>query len=231
MSEIRTAFLTTVNTTRQAVRASTYTEQTSNGQRSIVSSSIQDAAAGTGARTVRITYQDENLSGVKEEIVALNGTTPVNTVATDICYIEKMDVIETASAGLAAGNILLKAAVAGGGATVAQINALDVRTRYMHHYIGVGRTCNLKMISASCITSDFFIDGLVRKMSLPAGNPFYAFDPVASSLHVDPNSPPSQLWFEDPVQMFGPAKIEFFAKSNAVIGGGTIHADFTFYET
>lgn len=231
MSEIRTAFLTTANQTRQAVRASTYTEQTTNGQRSIVSSSAQDSAAGTGARSLKITYQDENLSGVKEEIVIPNGTTPVNTVATDICYIEKIDAVETGSAGLSAGNIQLKAAVAGGGATVAQINALDVRTRYMHHYVAQGRTCNIKMISASCVTSDFFIDGLTRKMSQPAGSPFYAFDPLASSLHVDPNSPPSQLWFEDPVQIFGPAKIEFFAKSNAVLGGGTIHADFTFYET
>lgn len=231
MSEIRTGFVTTVNQTRIAIRGSAYTEQSSNGQRSLSSTSVQDVAGGTGVKSVLITYYDQDVNGPYTELVAMNGTTPVNTVATNICFIEKMEAEETASSGLSAGSIRIHTAIAGGGSIFAQINSIDTRTRYCHHYIAAGKTMNIKMLTASCITSDFLFDGIVRKYSQPVGTIFYALAPICSSIHVDPTSPPSQVWFEDPVQIMGPAKIELFAKSNAALGGGTIHADFSFYET
>lgn len=48
---------------------------------SVLSSSANDAAAGTGARTVRVTGLDGDYNEITET-VTLNGTTPVATVAT-----------------------------------------------------------------------------------------------------------------------------------------------------
>ena len=50
------ADITTVATTTLPVQRTTYTEQTANSQMSIASSSANDTSAGTGARTVEITY-------------------------------------------------------------------------------------------------------------------------------------------------------------------------------
>lgn len=134
---ITTAAIATV-----AVRQTAYTEQSSNAQRSIVSANANDTSAGTGARTVRLTYL--TVAGVQNtETLTLNGTTPVNTVATDICYIEKMEILTAGSGGVAAGIISLKAATAGGGATIGSIAAGETQTYWAHHYVPTGRVCNI----------------------------------------------------------------------------------------
>lgn len=230
MSEIRNAQMTVANSTRTAIRASSYTEQTSGAKRSLSSTSAQDGVGGTGIRTVMIMYYDADMNGPLFEEVTLNGTTAVDTVATDICYIERLEGIESAASGLAAGNIRLHVAAAGAGGNIAQINALDVRTRYSHHYTAPSTRMNLKMMVASAVSSGFLVDGLFRKYSQPVGSPYYAYQPVCASFRVDNLSGPSQIWFEDPIQLLGPGKFELFAKSDALLGG-TIYADFTFYET
>lgn len=73
-------------------------------QMAIVSTSANDAAAGTGARTIEIHYLDANLVS-QVETVTMNGVTPVNTVATNIRFIQCMHVITVGSGGSAAGNI------------------------------------------------------------------------------------------------------------------------------
>jgi hypothetical protein len=134
--------ITTASIATFAVRRTAYTEQTSNAQRSIVSASANDTFAGTGARTVKITYLTS--AGVlNTETVTLNGTTPVNTVAANICYIEKMEILTAGSGGVAAGVISLKAATAGGGATIGTIAAGETQTYWAHHYVPAGRTCNI----------------------------------------------------------------------------------------
>lgn len=73
-------------------------------QMEVVSSSANDAAAGTGARTVKIYYLDSSFVE-KTEIVTLNGVTPVATTATDIYRINYFRV-QTTGTGLAnAGDI------------------------------------------------------------------------------------------------------------------------------
>lgn len=75
-------------------------------QMSIVSSSANDAAAGTGARTIVIEYLDGNLD-YSFELITLNGTTPVNTVATDIRWVQTMHVATAGTGAKAAGTINL----------------------------------------------------------------------------------------------------------------------------
>jgi hypothetical protein len=131
------------------VRRTAYTEQTSNAQRSIVSASASDAAAGTGARTVRITYYTATFTGPFTETLTLNGTTPVNTVASNICYIESMEVLTVGSGLTNAGIISLKAATAGGGVTIGTIAASNGQTFWAHHYVATGKVCNVTGISVS----------------------------------------------------------------------------------
>jgi len=131
------------------VRRTAYIEQTSNAQRSIVSANAADSAAGTGARTIRITYYTATFTGPFTETITLNGTTPVNTVATNICYIESMEVLTVGSGLTNAGIISLKAATAGGGVTIGTIAAANLQTFWAHHYVATGKISNITGISVS----------------------------------------------------------------------------------
>lgn len=75
-------------------------------QMSIVSTSTSDTAAGTGVRTLVISYLDSNY---KQQLttVTLNGTTPVLTIPTDILRINKVWAGSVGSGGVAAGNITI----------------------------------------------------------------------------------------------------------------------------
>lgn len=135
--------------TQAVVRRTVYTEQTTNAQRSIASSAATDSAAGTGARTVLIEYFDSVGNGPFTETVTLNGTTYVNTVATNICFIEHMTVVTAGSTGVNAGIITLKAATAGGGATIGTIAAQNNQTFWAHHYVAVGKEMNITGVAVS----------------------------------------------------------------------------------
>jgi hypothetical protein len=73
-------------------------------QLSLVSTSANDAAAGTGARTVVVEYLNGDLD-YSFEMVALNGTTPVLTLATDVRWVQAVHVATAGSGGKAAGDI------------------------------------------------------------------------------------------------------------------------------
>lgn len=91
-------------------------------QMAVVSTSANDAAAGTGIRTLDIHYLDANLAE-QTETVTLNGTTPVNTVATNIRFIQCMHMVTFGSGKAAAGNI----SATNGGNTHSYIATGEVR--------------------------------------------------------------------------------------------------------
>jgi hypothetical protein len=123
-----------------AVRGTTYTPQTTAAQRSLKSSSTSDATGGTGAITVTINYLNNSMQ-LKQDTVTLNGTTAVNTNATDIQFIESM-VVATCGSNLAnIGTISLYTTTAGGGTVWASIAAEDNTTFYAHHYVPAGVSC------------------------------------------------------------------------------------------
>jgi len=135
-----------VNNVSQRVRATVYNEQAANAQRSISSANANDAAAGTGARSVKITYYDQTGAGPFTETVALNGVAAVNTVGVNICFIEKMEVLTVGALTWNAGVITLFAAAAGAGGAVCSIGFAtvstggDMRTLLGHHYTPLGKT-------------------------------------------------------------------------------------------
>jgi hypothetical protein len=73
-------------------------------QMTLVSTSAQDSAAGTGIRTLRFNYLDADLNP-QSEIVTLNGTTPVVTVATNVRWVGDLTALTSGSEKHAVGNI------------------------------------------------------------------------------------------------------------------------------
>lgn len=73
-------------------------------QMSVVSTSANDSAAGTGIRTIEIHYLDANLAE-QVEALTMNGTTPVLTVATNIRFIQCIHGLTFGGGKAAAGNI------------------------------------------------------------------------------------------------------------------------------
>ena len=90
----------------------------------VVSNAAADAAAGTGARTVKLYYADENWA-LQTEDITMNGETPVPTVATDIAVVYKIEALTFGSGGTNAGAITA-VADANGGATATMIAGNNV---------------------------------------------------------------------------------------------------------
>ena len=143
-------YVAAASTGNTNVRASTYVPQTSAAQRSLVSSSTLDAAAGAGAQTITIYYLNNSMVA-KTDTVTLNGTTAVNTNQTDIQFIEKMVVATCGTDLINEGNITMMSGLAGAGSAMASINALDGSTFYAHHYVPAGVTCYISKNTGSGI--------------------------------------------------------------------------------
>jgi len=139
--------------TLNVVRGTVYTEQTTDAQRSIKSASANDTSAGTGARELLITYFDATLAGPYTETITMNGTTAVVTTNTNICFIEKMEVIKAGSLGSNSGVITLYVGTGGTGTAIGSVGTGvvisgvgDGRTCWAHHYVPVGKTASLATI-------------------------------------------------------------------------------------
>lgn len=206
---IISAYTTTTDTAFAAVRGSLYVEQVSNAQRSIVSSSASDDSAGTGARTIRLTYFDETLAGPFTEDLIMDGTTPVNTAGSNICFIASIVVLTVGSALANVDTISLKAATGGGGVTIGSINPGDNRTQWGHHYVGLNKT-------ASILELNGLLKGIANgELHLRKSTPTVTNTPelnIAPVLGLPPGVP-QKLPFEVPLVVFGPARLTLYAKS------------------
>jgi hypothetical protein len=142
--------LTTTATSEVLVSTRPYVEQSSQAQRSVKSTSANDAnPAGTGATEVRITYLDSNYV-LKTEDVLLNGLTAVATVATDIRFIESFKVIKGAPA---AGAIELWTNNNGTGTAICGIPALAEDAFLCHHYVPAGKRAYI-LLWGSTVSDD-----------------------------------------------------------------------------
>lgn len=195
------AQVTTTSTNEVPVNGTTYAEQTVAAQRSLKSASANDAAAGTGVRTVRVTYYKLSSAGVMtgpfREIVTLNGATAVPMVETELMLVEKMEAVTVGSGGVAAGAITLYAAADGTGTAIAAIGIGDTATRFGHHYIPSGKRCLVTRVQSSC-------DGGVGPFALVAE----AF-PLATApeLRVSKDLPGLQDFTDAPRIVAGPARL------------------------
>lgn len=131
------------------VMKTAYIEQSTGARRSLVSSSASDTAGGTGARNVTIVYYDNTMGGPFNETVITSGTAAVNTVATNIRFIESMIVNNAGSFGSAIGTLSLKVSTGGAGANIGSIAAGDNQTFWAHHYIATGKMMSLTSMTLS----------------------------------------------------------------------------------
>lgn len=133
-------------------------------QMEIVSTSVNDTAIGTGAQQVTLEFFNKEWEWATETIT-LNGTTVVNTVATDIYRIDKM---YTNKGNIAAGTITLKDT--GAVALYGQINQYQTFMERAIHYVKKGYTCVVTDIVLGCTTNGGVIWRLFRSMEDPDGN-------------------------------------------------------------
>jgi hypothetical protein len=215
--------------TRVVVRRTTYTQPASNAQRSISSASALDTAAGTGARTLRITYLDSSGNGPFTETITLNGTTPVNTVATDIRFIEQMEVLTAGSTGSNAGIITLFGATAGGGGTVGTIAATNNQTFWSHHYVPIGKTCNITGVSCGHTGTTvgsgalFTLNGLNLSLSNAVEIQLSDFVRLYGQSSTFSRS------YSSPIKIEGPARIQTYVTPETT-SSTTYRAAFDFFE-
>ena len=134
----------------------------SNIQMQIVSSSINDTSAGSGAQEVDILYLPYEWSDEYSfETIVMNGTTPVNTVATNIYRIEDFFISKGSSAD---GNITLTDI--GAITTYAQIDQYTNFFQRCIHYVRTGYRCVVTDIVLGCITNGGVVWRLFRTFTI-----------------------------------------------------------------
>lgn len=225
----RGGYIGTSATTTVTVRATAYTPQGTDAQRSIKSSSANDTSAGTGARTIRITYYKADASGPFTTDLTMNGTTAVATTATDIALLEKIEVITVGSGGGNAGTISIYTDNAGAGSVWGSIAIGDNQTYWAHHYVTSGVTCYITeaFVCAKANTGGAAVLGIATLNKL---NPIdttivqknldvsYGYEGVTNPMH-----------FRTPIVVTGPAILFLNIKPSATTAS-TAHGGFSFFE-
>lgn len=190
-------------------------------QPSVVSTSANDTAGGTGIRTVEIHYLDANLA-VQVTPVTMNGLTPVNLTPTDVRFIQCAHATTVGSGGVAAGTITVSHA----GNTMSVISTGDTRCRSSARMVPAGKRAFVASLVGGSASGSaaatghvdfvateidgeqftdqglFFAHGEVAMqdnsstldMSLPAG-PFQAGTILAMTCTTDKASTITGTWF------------------------------------
>lgn len=156
-------------------------------QMSIVSTSANDTAAGTGIQTLDIHYLDANLAE-QVETVTMNGTTPVLTVATNIRFIQCMHMATFGSGAAAAGNI----SATNGGNTHSYVAAGDVRCTSSVRMVPTGKRLIVHDVFAGSSSGTAGASVIIRAATPTfAGHDFTTssvFIPMASAAYQDNSS-------------------------------------------
>lgn len=207
------AYLPTAATSLTAVRASLFVEQTFPCQRSFSSTDSTDNASGSGARQVRLTYYDGQMNGPYVEDLYLSGTTAVNTINTNIQFVEHFRCMLVGANGGNAGNVNMFATSSGAGGLIAQIPAGDGKTYYAHHYVRSGDVFSLKGLFANTTT-------VAGNVSVRSINPFVtgAFeDQVGTAFRALPGGAGSQFDFNGDLQVIGPSRVTIYTKPDSAL--------------
>ena len=142
-------------------------------QISVASSSTNDAAAGTGIRTVDIHYLDDQLAQ-RTELVTMNGVTPVLTVATNIRFIECMHMQTYGSGKAAAGTILASV----GAQNYAEISAGKLRCSSSVRMVPAGKRLFVRSVYAGSSSGTAAASTVIEMVSSYFDGNDYAADSV-----------------------------------------------------
>lgn len=220
------SYVTTSGSDFTAIRATTFAEMPTGQKRSVASDQTDDYLSGSGARKVMITYYDDQLLGPYYETLFLSGTTAVPTSGTNICYVERMDVVEAGTKLGNVGNISLYSGSSGSGTVMARIAAGDNQTYYSHHYVAANKTACLFDILA-------YIKGRNGgDVSLRVANPLNAVVPertVGVQIKLSPGQS-QQFTYSVPLQIVGPTRLVFYARPVGTPGLMDWTLSYTLYE-
>jgi hypothetical protein len=200
------------------VAATTYTEQSANFTGSVKSASVNDTSTGTGARSIIITYFDQNGLGPFTESVSLNGTTAINLINSNHCFIEKMEVTSSGSLGWNAAAISLFTGANGTGTTVGSIgfatNASglgDNTTLWAQHYVPSNTISSLYSFNAGTTGNQIAVTYLA------VDNPLLINFPekqMSDFLTIPSGGILSTRTISNPIQIKGFARIKVYVISN-----------------
>lgn len=213
--------------TRVVLTATTYTEPGSAAQRSVASSSASDTSAGTGTRTLRITYYDNDMNGPFTEDITMNGTSNVNTVASNIRFIESIESLTVGSNGGNVGTITLFGSTGGGGGTVGTIAVGDGKTYWAHHYIRPNRTMFIRKLVVST-----GIGGTSTNVALVVARPLTANafeNQIGTQFRAVISTIGNSIDFDALAAVEGPARLLIYIRPDANTAS-TFYANFTYYE-
>lgn len=169
---------------------------TSNSTLDIKSSSASDAAAGTGCRTVKVTYINNSNNLVESAAIALNGLTNVVGVLTGVNQVLWMETATAGSGGVAAGNVILS--ITGGGAAVGQITAGGNKSRSAIFMIPQGYTGYIKDWQVSAINNDqdCRLRGTVNSLDRSLATVYHYMSEKYAAANISIS--PSNLWLKLP---------------------------------
>ena len=215
--------VTGASTSIVAIEGQTYTEQSSEAERSVVATNASDTAAGTGARKVRIKYYNNLLEGPFTVELTMNGTTAVDTGVTDIRFVEEFEVTEVGSNDSNVGNVDLRDSTGGSGSNIARIPVGEGRVFFAHHYVAANRFCVVQDIIAS-ISAGVDAEVIVRVQKSIGTDPMdvQALQRLFAKLN-DVRTLPVNLTVK------GPARIKLFVGPVSATAT-TIQAGFSYVE-
>jgi hypothetical protein len=186
-------------------------------------------SAGSGALSVSITYFTASGSGPYSETVSLDGTNSVNTIASNICYIERIEVITAGSSGHNIGTITLHSEIDKGGFVIGTIAPNDNQTFWCHHYVASGKTCYISGISGSTnLTNNS--SSVVSIRSMPIGVTSSAELQVSEALKIYNKDSTVVRNYTSTTAVVGPARLIIYVKSETS-SSQTIRAAFDFIES
>jgi len=201
--------VTTAATTEAVVRRTAYTEPASAAQFSIRSANAADTAAGTGARTVAVTWSNGTLTSKAVENITLNGTTCVNSAATTARFFDKMQVATVGSSNSNTG-ILTLFTGAGCVTTVGTIGALAEQTFWAHYYVLSGKTANL---TGAAVSHNGTTTGSGAQFVVRGVNPLVANEnelQVLDVLRLYGQSSTVSRDYTSPIPVVGPKRLNVY---------------------
>lgn len=202
--------VTSASLSIKVVRRTAYTEPGSNAVRSFSSSIDSDSAAGTGARTIQISFMNAAYGAIQSEVLTLNGTTCVATVSNEIAYIEDLQTLTGGSGGTNAGVITLFNNNTCGGGTIGTIGIGDGQAFWAHHYIALGKVANVTGISVSHNGTTVGSGGvfIMRSKQLTVANSREI--QVSDFVRLYGQSSTFARSYTSPLKVNGPARLDLF---------------------
>lgn len=137
-----------------------YVPSASGVQPNIVSTTANDASGGTGIRTVEVHYLDATLTP-QTEVVTLNGTTPVNMVATNVRFVNCVHAVTVGSGGVSSGVITISYA----GGNMNQIKSGDTRCRSSFRMVPAGKRAFIHSLVGGMVSGTASANGHIDIIS------------------------------------------------------------------